>query len=192
MRSLYQTTSSKKRNILIAVVSVFIIALISVATFCYLKQKDENYRAKQYGSSQTNPVKDTPTATSKGSVGGSSSSKDASSSPATTAAPGIMPTTPTGVFVSNHHPNLSGQPAPNLESSTCSTTPGVSCQISFTNGDVTRSLEARVTNTDGNTSWTWKLSDIGLTVGDWKITAVATNGSKVTTAGDSMPLSIKQ
>lgn len=192
MRSLQQTASHRKRNILIVVVSVLVISLLAVTTYYYLKQKDEDYRAKQYGSSQTNPDKNTPAANEKGSTGGMSNSKGTDDSSATVADPSITPTTPTGTFVSNHHPNLGGQPAPNIISSTCTTTPGVACQIKFTSGSITKTLESQVTNSDGNTSWTWNLNDIGLTVGDWKVTAVATNGHKVTTADDSMLLSIKQ
>lgn len=192
MRSLHQTSSNTKRNMIISVIAILIIGLLAVAAYHLLKQKDEAYKKQQYGSSQTTPNKNTPIASNNGSTGGMASSKGASNTPAAAADPGITPTVPTGTFISNHHPNLSGQPAPNIESSTCTTTPGVACQIEFTNGHITKSLESQATNADGNTSWTWNLNDLGLTTGDWKVTAVATNGDKVTTADDSMLLSIKQ
>lgn len=194
MQSLRHTTtaSNRKRRVFVVVVCVLAIILLAAATYYYLKQKDESYRAKQYGSSQTNPSKNTPVASGNDNRGSTSNSKGASNTPTTPADSSVTPTTPTGTFVSNHHPNLSGQPAPNLESSTCTTTPGVTCQIKFTNGDIVKVLEPQTTNADGNTSWTWRLGDVGLTVGDWKVTAVATNGTKVTMADDSMPLSIKQ
>ncbi len=191
MQSLQQKTSHKKRNILIAV-AVVCLVLASLATAYYLKRKDDAYKTKQYGSSQTNPNSNTPIADSSNNTGGSSSSKDATEAPAPAADSSIVPSAPVGNFVSNHHPNLSGQPAPNLESSTCSTSPGVQCQIKFTHGDIVKYLDPQVTNADGNTSWTWKVSDIGLTVGDWKITAIATNGSKTATADDAMLLSVKE
>lgn len=192
MQSLRHTASNRKRKTFVAIVCVIVIILLAAATYYYLKQKDESYRAKQYGSSQTNPGKDTPIASGNNHTGSASNSRGASNAPATSSDSSVTPTVPTGTFVSNHHPNLSGQPAPNLESSTCTTTPGVACQIKFTSGDVVKVLEPQTTNEDGNTSWTWRLGDIGLTVGEWKVTAVATNGSKVTMADDSMLLSIKQ
>jgi len=97
---------------------------------------------------------------------------------------------PSGNFVSNHHPNLSGKPAPNTLSSVCSSTPGASCVISFTQGGSTKSLPAKTIDQGGSTYWDWKLQDIGLTAGTWHIKATATNteGSKSST--DAMPLEI--
>ncbi|HEX3568965.1 MAG TPA: hypothetical protein VHT70_04815 [Candidatus Saccharimonadales bacterium] len=98
----------------------------------------------------------------------------------------------TGNFVSNHHPNLSGKPAPNIIQSTCTTTEGATCQIIFTMGSVTKMLPAQVTDRGGSTYWTWKLQDIGLTAGSWHIQAKATLGTQVKTADDALTLEVQQ
>jgi hypothetical protein len=100
-------------------------------------------------------------------------------------------TTPTGSFVSNHNPNLSGSPAPNSMQSTCTTTPGAKCQITFKLGSTTKSLPAQQTDRGGSAYWSWELQDIGLTEGSWEVTAKATLGSQTKTATDSMKLEIK-
>lgn len=97
---------------------------------------------------------------------------------------------PYGSFVSDHSPNLSGSPHPNLINSVCSTNPGVACQISFSNGSTTKYLPSQTTDAGGSTYWTWHLQDIGLTVGSWKIIAKATLGSQTKTTTDPMPLQV--
>lgn len=96
--------------------------------------------------------------------------------------------TPTGNFVSNHHPNLSGSPAPNTLTSACNTTPGATCEIIFTKGNVTKSLSLTKTDGNGAAFWTWKLQDVGLTEGTWKITAVAHLNSDTKSAIDALDL----
>jgi hypothetical protein len=102
------------------------------------------------------------------------------------------PDAPNGVFVSNHHPNLSGSPAPNQINSVCTTTSGASCTIVFTNGSVIKSLPPETTDSGGSAYWTWKLQDIGLTEGTWKVQAKATLGSQTKTANDLMDLVVKK
>lgn len=98
---------------------------------------------------------------------------------------------PNGPFVSNHKPNLSGQPLPNTENSACSTTSGATCQIIFTKGDITKKLPAQMTDAGGSTYWNgWTLQSVGLTEGSWKITAVAKLGSQTKTASDAMTLDV--
>ena len=96
--------------------------------------------------------------------------------------------TPTGDFVSDHHPNLSGSPAPNLESSVCTTTPGASCKITFTKDGVTKALTPETTDLGGSAYWDWKLQDVGLTAGSWQIQAVATLNGQTMSATDAMNL----
>ncbi len=100
--------------------------------------------------------------------------------------------TPSGDFVSNHHPNLSGSPAPNTESSVCNTSPGASCTISFESNGSVKSLATKQADTNGSVFWSWKLSDIGITSGTWKITAKATLSNKSKSAADSMELVVTQ
>lgn len=98
---------------------------------------------------------------------------------------------PTGTFVSNHRPNLGGSPAPNEEQSTCNTTPGATCQISFTYNGVTKSLPAQTADSGGATYWTWDLQDIGLTEGSWQIQATARLNGKTLTGSDALKLEVQ-
>jgi hypothetical protein len=120
--------------------------------------------------------------------GNNSSGVDASNTPSST----VPLETPNGIFVSNHRPNLSGSPAPNQINSVCTTTSGASCTIVFTNGSVIKSLPLETTDSGGSAYWTWKLQDIGLTEGTWKVQAKATLGSQTKTANDLMDLVVKE
>lgn len=98
---------------------------------------------------------------------------------------------PTGSFVSNHHPNLGGSPAPNQEQSVCNTTPGATCNIEFTKSGVVKSLGSKITDSSGATYWTWTLQGIGLTQGSWKIVAVATLNGQTRTAEDALAIDVQ-
>lgn len=95
---------------------------------------------------------------------------------------------PNGTFVSNHRPNLSGSPRPNDMQSSCVTTPGVSCRITFTNGAIVKSLPTRTTDAGGGAYWQWKLQDIGLTAGVWRVDAIASSGSQTKSVSDTIEL----
>jgi ferredoxin len=98
-------------------------------------------------------------------------------------------TTPSGDFVSAYSVD-SDTPI----NSVCNTSPSVTCQINFTNtlSNVTESLPAEVTNSDGSTYWQgWEPQDYNITAGIWQITAVATYNGQSTTATDSMNLSVQ-
>lgn len=94
---------------------------------------------------------------------------------------------PSGTFVSNHRANLSS-----TESSVCTTTPGASCKIVFTNGSLTKELPTQATDAGGSTYWDWKLQDIGLTAGSWHVQAVATLNGQTKTADDATSLVVSQ
>ncbi len=97
---------------------------------------------------------------------------------------------PYGDFVSNHHPNLGGSPAPSQETSVCNTTPGAKCTIRFTKGSVTTSLPSQITDSKGTTYWNWDVKTAGLTAGNWTITAAATLNGQTKTTQDPLPLSV--
>ncbi|HSX07914.1 MAG TPA: hypothetical protein VLG11_03380 [Candidatus Saccharimonadales bacterium] len=105
--------------------------------------------------------------------------------------PGAAPETPSGNFVSNHHPNLSGSPAPSLEQSVCSTTTGATCQITFTKDGVTKSLDSTSTDRGGAAYWTWDVKSLGLAAGSWKVTAIATLNGQTATASDTQTLDVQ-
>jgi hypothetical protein len=120
------------------------------------------------------------------------SSRTQSSGTASGSGTDFMLNTPTGIFVSNHHPNLSGSPAPNQINSDCTTTSGATCTIVFTKGSAVKSLPPEITDNGGSAYWTWRLQDIGLTEGTWKVQAKATFGSQTKTAYDLMDLVVKE
>lgn len=99
---------------------------------------------------------------------------------------------PSGTFVSNHEPNLSGDPSPNLIQSVCVTTPGANCTISFTKNGESKSLPEKKTDREGAAYWDWKLQDIGLTTGDWRIQARATLNGEEKTTNDSLTMKVRQ
>lgn len=99
---------------------------------------------------------------------------------------------PNGNFVSNHHPNLSGSPAPNLIQSNCNTTPGASCQIIFEKTGTIKKLPAQVVDGGGATYWTWKLQDYGITTGSWTVKAEASLNGNSKTATDALTLEVTQ
>ncbi|HET7060328.1 MAG TPA: hypothetical protein VFH99_03385 [Candidatus Saccharimonadales bacterium] len=99
---------------------------------------------------------------------------------------------PFGNFVSNHHPNLSGSPAPNTMSSVCNTTPGASCKIIFTKDGTTKELVSQTADANGSVYWNWKLQDIDLSSGSWKIQAITSLNGQTKTASDAMDLVVTQ
>jgi hypothetical protein len=103
-------------------------------------------------------------------------------------------TAPTGDFISDHSPNLSGSPAPNTEASTCSTTPGAYCTIEFTNTSTgaVKSLSQETTDEGGSAYWNWTLQSVGLTTGTWQVKAVATLGTETQSASDAMNMVVSQ
>ncbi len=98
--------------------------------------------------------------------------------------------TPYGTFISNHHPNLDGSPAPSQEQSTCQTSPGASCYITLTNNGVVKTLAAQNTDRDGVAIWNWDISKAGFTEGSWKINVIASLNGTTKTANDSMQLEV--
>ena len=182
--------SPHKKKIIITAVAVLLLAGAGTA-YAVLGNKDSSENKKSpevYNPTTMNSDSDVPKPDDKDNSGvtQSKNSKDDDGSSAPNSA--VAPASPVGTFVSNHHPNLDGSPAPNVENSTCSTTPGVKCQIRFYRNGVTKSLPVQQTSQNGNTSWTWKLQDIGLTQGTWSVTAVAINGDKTASSQDATKL----
>jgi len=100
---------------------------------------------------------------------------------------------PSGDFVSNHHPNLSGSPAPNTLTSVCTSTPGAECKIEFTKDNVTKSLPSMTTDSGGSAYWNnWTLQSIGLAAGTWQIKATVRLSGQTKTASDAMDLVVSQ
>jgi hypothetical protein len=96
---------------------------------------------------------------------------------------------PYGSFVSNHHPGQNG--ASTTEESLCNTTPGASCYIKFTQGNIVKSLPTQTTDASGATIWDWNIGQAGLSSGSWQVTAVASLGSQSKTTSDPTTLEVQ-
>lgn len=98
---------------------------------------------------------------------------------------------PSGTFVSNHSPNISGAPLPNKLQSTCSTTPGATCYIQFTKDGITKSTAKQTVDSGGGAYWSWTLNELGLTEGSWSVEAIATLGDQTKTSKDGITLEVR-
>jgi cytoskeletal protein RodZ len=90
---------------------------------------------------------------------------------------------PGGTLISNHSPSLSSNSA---EVSVCSTSVGATCEIQLTQGSLTQTLPAKLTDNEGNVTWTWDVKTAGLPVGKWRLTAIAKFGSNTLSTSDSL------
>jgi len=182
------THDIKKKNILIITSAILVVVAILVGLLIYKSQTN-----KEPTNSSTNSTNQ-PTGSSTPSTTQTKPNADGSQPETVTPAvqPSVTPVQPSGTFVSNHYPNISGSPAPNVLSSTCVTTPGAQCKISFTKGGSTVSLTTQTTDSDGNTSWEWSVKDLGLGAGEWSVTAIAINGDKTASSTDSMKLTVRE
>ncbi len=99
--------------------------------------------------------------------------------------------TPSGSFVSNHRPSLSGSSAPSTEQSVCNTTPGASCEITFKKGGETKSLMPQPADSEGNVYWSWDVQQAGFSAGAWKVTAIAKLGDKIQTTVDQLEFEVQ-
>jgi cytoskeletal protein RodZ len=174
---------SRNHSKLLLIIIVVVIFLLALTVFLIYKHSHKsNPIINQTDGGQINN-NDSPNSSKGVSDKSNNSSPNASS---------VSLVTPYGSFVSNHHPNLSGSPAPNSLTSTCSTSAGASCQITFTNDGLTKTLPAQVTNSSGYTYWSWTLQSIGLTTGSWKIHAISSYNGQAKTAEDSMDLVVSE
>jgi len=190
-----------KRQILktaaVLVVIAGVITVLEVTNTTHFFHKDKPVSGSAYTKGETTNSK-TQTSTTTAKTSNQTSSSDPNSEPGDQKSNpgGGTPTAtllaPSGDFVSNHHPNLGNQPAPNTISSVCTTTPGATCTISFSKDGIVKSLAAEVTDRGGSAYWNWKLQDIGLTVGNWDVKATATLNGQTKSASDALQLVIAQ
>lgn len=124
------------------------------------------------------PIQPTPSSKGIGSETGGNGTSSAA------------PTTPTGNFVNTHQPSLTTQMF-----SSCVTTVGATCQVTFTNTStgavVPVSSQPQLVDSSGSAYWSWTPKQIGLTAGTWKITATATLNNQTQTASDATNLEIQ-
>lgn len=185
--------SGQKRFGLI-IFAAALLALIIIGVFVWHQNTRQTAKTplknvtKSTGNSST---KGEPAQISEPVANANSGNSGSSNDKSTQTASGQL-VTPSGNFVSNHRPNLSGSPAPNQVSSACNTTPGAACQITFTKGDLVKSLATQTTDASGATYWSWNLQDVGLTAGSWQVQAIATLNGKNLTVKDAMNLEVAE
>ncbi|MBI3624229.1 hypothetical protein HY218_01205 [Candidatus Saccharibacteria bacterium] len=175
----------KQQRVWVALLGI--VALVMVVSV-YVQHKQPN----QTTIPSTSPNTSQPTNTDK-QPASSNQSSDRDTTNEKSGSPGAVASTllkPSGTFVSNHHPNISGSPAPSTEQSVCNTSPGARCTITFTKGNSTKSLNSQVADATGATYWTWDVKDAGFTPGSWQITAVATLGDQTLSTSDSLTLEV--
>lgn len=170
---------------------VLIIILVALGVGLYMVFGNNSPASTEQRSSKTTSQQQGSSSSRSDDKSQESQSTSKNNPQGTPADSATKPMTPTGGFVSNHRPNLSGSPAPNAMNSICQTTPGASCTIRFTMNGETKSLPSKTTGADGYASWDWKLQDLGITEGTWSVEAVATTSGGNTSATDATNLEVK-
>ena len=98
-------------------------------------------------------------------------------------------TAPYGSLVSNHKPGQNGSDL--KEMSQCITSVGARCYIKLTQGNVVKTLPAKIAGSDGTIFWEWNVEDAGLIGGKWTVTAVATLGNQTKSTTDQILLEVQ-
>lgn len=160
-------------------ISVSVLLLLGGISLYFIFKPDD----APHKQAEVSTTKSTSQPNVKVTVANDTNSKVDKNEPAEVAAP-------SGVFVSNHKPNLGGSPTPNSINSTCHTSPNISCEIQFSKNGVVKVLGPNTTGSDGYVSWDWKLQDIGITEGTWQITAVAKSGNNTNSTKDQIMLEV--
>jgi cytoskeletal protein RodZ len=177
-------------SILLVILGVFAFLELSGKTHIFRKQKASSGEIPVV--STTEPTEESPNNNESAPSTPPTQTPESPKQPSTsTPATGEGPTGPSGNFVSNHHPNLDGNPAPSSIQSVCNTSPGASCYIEFKNGDVVKTLPTKTADSSGAVYWTWDIKQAGFTTGKWEITAIATQNNKTASTKDSLLLEVE-
>jgi hypothetical protein len=186
-------SSDRRRKLLLSTIVVFLAVLtiggLELTNVTHLFHDKPAITAGPATKGVAADMKNSTDQNSSIARGESSINRDKSASTSASSAELLAPS---GIFVSNHHPNLSGSPAPNQINSNCNTTASAMCTIIFTKGNVTKSLPLQKADENGATYWTWKLQSVGLTEGVWQVQAKATLGDKQEATGDLRDLEVAQ
>lgn len=198
--ALKKTSSSKFRSkkvigALIIVVIILVIAVLELTNTTHIFHSEKassgkiptTSSSKKTGSSKTSSAKTASTDSPVTATTADTSSKNTGGGATAPTASGAAPQAPFGGFVSNHTASLDS----GGEQSSCITSPGATCAITFTNDSgVVKTLQAQTTDGNGNTSWDWDLNTAGFTAGNWKITATATLNGQTRSTTDPKPLKV--
>ncbi len=198
-----KTRSSKysSKKLIVASIFVVVIAIIAVleltnTTHLFHSSKAVSGNIPVTSSSKT---ESSLSKSSQSKPASSDSTGDATSDITIKSTGGSMPSrattsssppeTPYGSFVSTHRPSLSSSSG---EQSSCISTPGAVCTITFTNEEgVVKTLPAKITDSSGNAFWDWNVSAAEFTPGNWTIKATAALNGQTQSATDKLPLNVR-
>lgn len=175
--SVKRSRFSTRKLIILAVVALVVVGLALAISH----HNSSNKTKSQMTTVSSKGEQAIPTTTASGSDKSTGTSTSSSSSPS-----GEVPKTPYGSFVSSHSAGSGDS-----ELSTCLTSAGAKCMITFTKGGVSKTLDEKTTDSDGAAYWNWKPQDIGLSTGSWQIMATASNNGQTATATDTRNLTIQ-
>ncbi|HEU5005124.1 MAG TPA: hypothetical protein VFT49_03515 [Candidatus Saccharimonadales bacterium] len=172
-----------------AIVAVLIIGGVTLALHYHQPKATSGVIASTSPNARPNTASAHPdTTTAQNSYNSSPKSLPVPASSSTT---GSLTEGPSGTFVSNHIPNLSGTPAPSQEQSICNTVPGATCYIEFTQGNVVKKLDELTADSTGSVTWNWDVKTAGFTTGNWTVSAVASLNGQTKTTTDSRVMDIQ-
>lgn len=190
--------SKRKMNKKLLITLIIVGVCIVVGGGYYWYKKHQKFVPSPSSNSETkgevNPSNETaggnsgntPSTNGTGSAQNPSSGSGDTSNKNSSSGTNVKLVAPDGTFVSSHHVSMDVTIASN-----CTTTPGATCQISFTKDGTTKSLDSRTTDKGGGAYWSWKPQDIGLTSGSWKVKATATLNGKSLSADDALNLEVQ-
>jgi hypothetical protein len=186
-KKMQKLKKNHKRNLLLTAAFLTLVLLLALG----LMYHSHNRKAVSGTIPADNPLQaqqDTPSDKTSPSTNTDNSSPDSNTTTDTSASLA----SPSGTFVSNHRPSLSGaNGVPSSEQSVCNTTPGASCYITFTNGDIVKTLASQKANNNGVVIWNWDVKDAGFTEGSWQITATATFNGTTKSTNDSLKFEVR-
>lgn len=179
-------------NKFIYITTVFVI-LIAISTIFGIVSKQTSkkiYIPKKHTINIQSPAKNsTQSSNQQQNISNNSIQNHNSSNNTAQANNSVQLIQPYGALVSNHQP---GQNGSNLnEESECITTPGAYCIIKFTDGNIVKSLPQKQTNSYGIAYWYWNVGNLGLTNGNWQITAIASMSSQSISTTDKLRLEVQ-
>ena len=175
----------KKNNHITLIIFTLLMIILGGAWRLVNNKSKLNTNNKPFELSQPQSVKPTVTTVASDLVGASDKQQASSGS-----FQGYL-LAPTGNFVSNHSPSLTGRLSSNNDQSICNSTQTAVCKIAFTKDGVTKLLADKVLDGNGTNYWNWTLQDIGLTAGPWKVTATASLNGQTKTSVDATLLIVQ-
>jgi hypothetical protein len=184
------------RNKLFWVITIIVVLLLGGGGLAYQHNRSEKNKTDNTPVTPrpiTDKTKNSNPQTSTDPSDNSTNSKNGTSTTPTNT-PSIpmssLPVTkPSGSFVSNHKPGQNNSPLE--EASVCNTTANINCQITFTKDGITKSLPSKTADSAGTAYWpSWTSQSIGLTTGNWTVTAVATNTQQTESTADTLALQV--